>query len=373
MSIDNNWSVSLEPLESADTLRADWTALEERADASFFQSWGWIGCWLSALPAEFLPEVLRVRCDNRLVGLGLLHRSRQRRHAVIRSRIFNVSETGDPRFDGITVEHNGWLTDATMHDEVVRVSLRWLTAEEPRWDELVVRGIEARTADRYRGALPPTLTARLADDSPYYFVDLSAIRDANNDYLSSLSRNSRYQVRRAIKGYSSSGPLTLRVARTPEEGNELFAALRRFHDTYWQARGEPGAFGDEFRRRFHRNLIDSRFAAGEIQLIEVSSPTQPVGYLYNFRFRGTVSNYQSGFNYSDDPKLKPGLVTHALAIQHYLEGDESIYDFLMGQHRYKKSLSNSEGTMGKLVVQRPRVRFRIEDTLRRIRGWLPNR
>jgi CelD/BcsL family acetyltransferase involved in cellulose biosynthesis len=94
------------------------------------------------------------------------------------------------------------------------------------------------------------------------------------------------------------------------------------------------------------------------------------GYLYNFCHDGIISNYQSGFHYQDNMKLKPGLVSHSLAIQKYIDSQEIKYDFLMGQHRYKSSLANQKGDMGSLVYQKPRLQFRIEATLRDFRNRL---
>jgi hypothetical protein len=46
--------VRLEPVD-LDRLGQGWRTLEARSDASFFQSWGWIGCWLRHLPPDRQP------------------------------------------------------------------------------------------------------------------------------------------------------------------------------------------------------------------------------------------------------------------------------------------------------------------------------
>ena len=40
-----------------------------------------------------------------------------------------------------------------------------------------------------------------------------------------------------------------------------------------------------------------------------------LGYLYNFAHRGIVHAYRSGFRHDPDPRLKPGLVGHSLAVE----------------------------------------------------------
>ena len=49
---------------------------------------------------------------------------------------------------------------------------------------------------------------------------------------------------------------------------------------------------------------------------------------------GVISNYQSGFLYESDSQLKPGLVSHMLAIDHNLDSGARTYDFLAGDQRF---------------------------------------
>jgi len=67
------------------------------------------------------------------------------------------------------------------------------------------------------------------------------------------------------------------------------------------------------------------------------------GYLYNFVHDGWVAAYQSGFDFGPDAdRLRPGLVCHLMAIQHYAGAGMRRYDFLGGEARYKRSLANAE-------------------------------
>ncbi len=48
---------------------------------------------------------------------------------------------------------------------------------------------------------------------------------------------------------------------------EVFEAMKLLHDAYWQERGNPGAFSNEFTRRFHRALIGKGLASKQVQLL----------------------------------------------------------------------------------------------------------
>jgi len=114
-------------------------------------------------------------------------------------------------------------------------------------------------------------------------------------------------------------------------------------------------------------LITTRFSRGEVQLLRITVGEKTIGYLYNFVLKGRVYAYQNGFCYDADPVLKPGYVSHFLAIQHNLAGGAAVYDFLAGNMRYKQSLSDQSGEMQWIVIRREKLMFSIERWLRRLK------
>jgi CelD/BcsL family acetyltransferase involved in cellulose biosynthesis len=77
-----------------------------------------------------------------------------------------------------------------------------------------------------------------------------------------------------------------------------------------------------------------------------------------------VCNYQAGLGYESDNAIKPGLVSHELAIAHALEAGATAYDFLAGDAPYKQSLANDQATLVWLAARKPRLKYRIEEALR---------
>ncbi|MBV8573907.1 MAG: GNAT family N-acetyltransferase, partial [Acetobacteraceae bacterium] len=70
------------------------------------------------------------------------------------------------------------------------------------------------------------------------------------------------------------------------------------------------------------------------------------------------------------PKLKPGLVSHYLCIEHHLQRGGHTYDFMAGDARYKASLGEPGPEMLHLIVQRPTITLRTELALRRTKHKL---
>jgi hypothetical protein len=357
--------VALEDIADPADVEDLWLDLECRSDCSFFQSWAWIGCWLRHLPRSFSPRVLIVRDGSLVVGLGVLIANRRRRHAFVRSNGLYLNQTGDPYYDLITIEYNGFLSARNMARLVLRRCAEWLVARCEDWDELYLSGLVPVWTEIFREiAAEIGLGVRVRDKKPCDLVDLDAIRAQGGDYLARLSRNTRYQVRRAMRLYEAEGSIALQAARSAGEALEFLAGLKELHQVYWIRQGEPGSFSNAFFERFHRALVTDRFDDGEIQLLRISVGDRPIGYLYNFVKDGWVYAYQSGFNYESDPKLKPGLTSHCLAIEHNLARGAKCYDFMAGEAQHKRSLGTRSVDMTWLVLQRDRIKYRLENTLR---------
>ncbi len=357
-------SVSLRPVVRPE-LAAAWQALECRAAPSFFQSWGWIGCWLDSLPAALEPEVIEVRWRDAVVGLGVVVRRTMARRGILRSRILFLNATGDAERDAIYIEHNGLLCDQQITSAVEQRAIDWLVERDERWDELTLPGMPARW-----GALAAArgLNVWWQQVQPAYELDLGAVRQHADGLRGRLSRNTRQQLRRAERVLGA--PARLRQAETVEEAQAFFSALKALHVASWERRGRRHAFSGAFFEPFHRALIAARFEAGEIQLLEAGAGGRPFGYLYNFVHRGRVYAYQSGFAQGDDPRAKPGLVSHALAVERNAAAGHGVYDMLAGDNQLKRSLADRSSEMLWLTLQRDRLPLRLERSLRGLKRRL---
>ena len=116
--------------------------------------------------------------------------------------------------------------------------------------------------------------------------------------------------------------------------------LATLHKVSWNARGKDGVFDSKLFLNFHSTLIANTFDKGTIKLFKLMVDGVAIAVLYSFVHDGKVLFYQSGFASYDDNRMKPGLVAHVLAINEYMKEGLAEYDFLAGEARYKKTLSN---------------------------------
>jgi CelD/BcsL family acetyltransferase involved in cellulose biosynthesis len=358
---------SIVTVDSVDGLERMWRELEARADGSFFLSWHWIGCWLRETGLR--PSLIVGRLDEKIVTLALVATRHMRRHGWLGATTLLLHETGDPAIDIGFIEYNGFLVDRTLGEAAVARCLGFIigtkTVGAEEWDELYLGGIPETYIPIVEACgLPLRIVAR----KPTASIDLAALRAERRPYLDAPSANTRQQIRRAMRLYAARGTLHLDAAHDVAQAMEFFDGLKALHHARWFGRGRRSAFSYPFLERFLRALIARCQPDGTVELLRISVGTEPIGYLYNFVYRGWVGTYLSGFAYEDDPRLKPGLVSYSLCAERHLARGALVQDFLAGDERYKTSLGKPDTTMYWLAVQRPRMRFRLEAALRRLKA-----
>jgi len=270
-------------------------------------------------------------------------------------------------------EHNDLLaTGADVHEQAFGDLVDHLRAKR-RTDEFALDGASSRAFQMARGLWPQGHADVRESESPY--VDLDAVRKAGEEYLDSLSSNTRYQIRRSIRRYTERfGPPEHRVAESAAERLHWLDDLVALHEAHWRDQGSSGAFTDG-RLEFHRSLIRAATSRADddelrVDISRLRFGSTTIGLLYHLVFRGRVSFYQSGLDYADDPRLKPGLVSHAFAIHHFAEQGLREYDFLGGETdpvRYKRSLANARRPLVWARFQEPSAKMSALEMARWIR------
>lgn len=347
-SVDVSFRTGL-PLEEIAPL---WRALEVSAQPSFFLTWYWVGCWLRE--SGLSPELLIARRHGQPVALALLQSGKT---GLLRPAR-HLTACGDTSLDSAFIEYNGFLAAAKDQSRAMHAFRAFLTGPgSETWSSLHLPGVDAAM----RALWPEdTFAVRIESEREAPYVDLTALRSAGQAYLASRSANCRQQIKRSLRLFGGEQNLRLETPKDLDGAYRFFGELKTLHQKSWQARGKPGAFAAPFFEKFHKALIKEAWPAGHIDLLRLKAGAETVGCLYNFLYDGQAYAYQSGFAEFDDPRCKPGLVTHSLAAQRYLDRGVKRYLLLAGESRYKTSLSTGTDRMEWLIVRRKGFRSAIE-------------
>ncbi|ESY64293.1 hypothetical protein X742_26390 [Mesorhizobium sp. LNHC232B00] len=354
--------VTVEALPDIARLEAIWKELEARATHSFYLSWLWIGTWLRHLPGGAQPHILVARTSSRIVGLAIICRRSTWSFGPHARARWLLNETGDVRFDRLFIEYNNILAERSLAD-ATRVACLEALAQHLRYsDQLVLSGIDpdfelaaCRTAGR-----AGLLTDVRADDTARW-IDFAEVRRKGGNFRATLGRNTRQAVSRAMRLYTERGPIAFQTMEGTLEALAAFDLLAELHQARW---GRKGAFANPSFRRFHEDLIALGVPTGTVRISRTLAGDQTIGVLYNFVHDGRVYNYQSGFLFERDGRLKPGLISHVLAIEDSIGRGECSYDFLAGFSGHKSHLANAENPMKWIAIGRDGPERRIEAKLR---------
>ncbi|HET9949674.1 MAG TPA: GNAT family N-acetyltransferase [Longimicrobiales bacterium] len=355
-----------------DVVGPSWTYVFGRLPGrSVFLSPPWIASWLHTFGPDLEPSAWVWRDGSGTPVACALVTTVHAWRGPLRVRRLHLNASGGRQ---VICEHNELLAVPAWRDAALTELIARIQDAAP--DELVLTGFKAELVDQIRARWPGPDGHGFIGEAPY--VDLAALRREGRDYLEALSANTRANLRRSFRAYETRfGPPAVEVVRHVAPDDPWFVEMVALHEARWRRKGLPGAFAAPLARRFYAEL--ARRCAGEadregqprLELLRVRFGDETVGFLFNVVFDGVVSFYQSGLNYHEGSSLyRPGMVSHALAVAHYLARGAREYDFLGGEPsgvQYKRSLSTASRPLAWLRLSAPTVKMRALDVLRR--GW----
>ena len=354
------------PVADLERLEALWRDLEGRASPTVFLSWQWLGHWLAVYEPQ--AQVLEVTQGDRVVGLGIVVQTEERRHGVLRSNCLRLHQTGHRQQDQIWIEYNGFLAEQGMEASVAAACLKHLCNDMPQWDEFIVGAIDAEEARHY--AELTGLFAHLRWEAPCYGVDLDALRRGGQHYLDTLTRNTRYQINRSHRLYEAWGAVELVRPDSAEEAVAIFDSIGPLHLNRWGAGPDQSGYANPDFVRFHRSLIQDQWASGGVDLVSVKAGDDMIASFYNLLYDQKVYFYLGGMKTEPDNRYKPGLLGHSLCIEDYRHHGFHYYDFMGGDERYKTQLGSLHKQLVQVSLQRDRFKLKLEDVMRKARNRL---
>jgi len=356
-----NCHFDLSEITDLRAVESQWLALQEKAECSWFQSWGWIGNWLEQIAVDFHPQLLTARDGEHLLALGVLVPRNIRRHAFVRSHAWFLNEYP---FDGwdMVIEYNGLLVEQGKEVQVYS-GLQEFFSRLDGVDELFI-GAVSNTALVLPGGF------NCLDHSTSRSVTLNQRAASRTTFLQSLSKNRRAQLRRSFRLAENPGPLFVEQAGTLGEARDFFDQLKLLHTERWRQVSGAGAFANPNWEAFHRALIESRFENGDIQLLRIRNNESVQGYLYNFIWRDRVYVLTTGFAVTPNKHLMPGYMCHVEAIVFNRQRGMKIYDLMHGDSVYKRVLCDREEILSWYVLHKQHRRFKVENMARSlVRSW----
>lgn len=315
------YDVQISPIPPPADLLKEWQALNAKTQPNCFLSWPWIDTWLQNISVPVF--IIRIFEKSEVIALGLLCKRRKTAW---------LHQTGQQQDDQIWIEYNSLLAE-TKHQDAALSALLTHLKTKASFSKLVISGAPQTLLENT--FKQHDISTHRTWSAPTFYVDLNALKSkTQNDYLASLSRNTRYQIRKAAKHCQ----LQLECADTQEQAFDFFSDCSIWHRERWSHTQEGSGFDNPNFAQFHTTLIASHFKHKAIHVWRLKAEDQVVAYAYNLIDKNHAFFYLSAIDYKQGILSKPGMVLHSLMIQRYIDMGFARYDFMGGDAQYKRSL-----------------------------------
>lgn len=315
--------------EHLTALRGEWNLLTRGVP---FRSWQWLHSWWRHYGAGHQLFVLAVRNDQGLlVGVAPWYVET----CATRGRVLRFLGSGQVCSDYQTV-----LTTPEYEEEVTCEIGAWLNRAAtigPRanaWETLELSGVNATdsTVSRLVGELVGAGARVHRRAGPNCWrIALPATWD---DYLASLSKSHRKQVRRVERRLLESDRTVLHTASDPNSLQRGMQVLVDLHQRRRQALGQPGCFACPNFSGFLHEAAGPLFASEQLQLHWVELDGRPVAAEFQLCGGGVTYAYQAGVD-PDALEEEPGRLINVATLKKAIDDGQSGFDFLRGDEPYK--------------------------------------
>jgi len=318
-----------------DLLREAWTALQERTNASVFQSWEWQRAWwahFGETGARKRLHVVVVSEGGEIVAIAPF---------VIEevpiapfARLRRLAFLGSGMTDHLDLLARGDRAGASC----ARIAAH-LSQQRRAFDVLSLSDIPDGSA--VRPLLYEQLRAHGFAGSMFVVEQCprTLLKASWAEMLESFDAGRRKQIAKRLRLAKERFQVELEVTTDParlEQDVDEFIAL---HQRRWTSQGKKGVFAEEKTAAFQRQVARAFFARGWLFLAFLRMNGERVAAMCCFRQGSEVAYYLGGIADAGEAlKYSPGMVLHYLCMEALIGQGARVYDFLRGPEKYKYEL-----------------------------------
>jgi CelD/BcsL family acetyltransferase involved in cellulose biosynthesis len=292
----------------------------------------WLRTWLTEFGGAVEPLVLTCG-DGSLLGVAPLMRADDRLTFIGDASICDFMDV---------------LVDPDQADAAYANLWQQLCAED--WTELELWGLMASSPTRDRVKDYAGRQQYAVEETQEAVAPRLALPESWDDYLASLNKKDRHELRRKIRRlFDSGGSVDFDVLSNQAD---VVAAMDDFLDLHTRSRQDKTDFMTPEMAMFFRRMASALSAEGLIRLFMLRVNGRPAAAVLCFDAGSYLYMYNSGY----DPEfsaLSVGLVSKALCLRWAIENGKRGIDFLRGDESYKYDLGARDQAIYRLRLTRP--------------------
>ncbi len=304
---------------------------DESSCKSPFLHINWIRSWLLAIDSKPLTALFLL--NGEIKGIAIIGLE-SKDYILFRVQTAYLNQTGNFKYDQSWIEYNDLLCPS-QHKSI--------------FFNLLLEELKKINITQLKTSMTSASFGEFLNTHSILYNDVSiskGFKTKLDDVVSSprkiFSKNTSSQIKRSIRILESKfGKLVLSKCFSSTDIATSFEQLAALHRAKWSPSQHGSGFDNDVFVKQHAALLYSmpNFA----ELLKFKAGDKILGYSLNFKLGNTVYFYCSGLTADNsDNKVKIGYVMHYLIMKHYQGEGFQNYDFLGGESRYKRSLSNVE-------------------------------
>ena len=304
-------------------LREEWNPLlHNSAFDTIFLTWEWQSSWWEHLGKGEL-YLVAVRDGGRLSGIAPLY--------------LTTPDDGPSDLSIVgcrdVSDYLDLIAASGQEEKFYGALLDWLGSDEsPAWDLADLCNIPAASPTH-------SLLAEMAAGRGYKvhievedICPIIPLPAAWDEYLSSLSKKQRHEIRRKIRRAEGSGQINWYIVN---EEHDLAAEMDAFIELHQKSTVDKDEFMDVPMKGFFHAAAQVLHQAGWLQLAFMEVNGEKAAAMLNFDYRDSILVYNSGYDPQKYAWLSPGIVLLSYCIQWAIELGRAKFDFLRGDEKYK--------------------------------------
>lgn len=336
-------------------LEHSWTALADQADVTIFQTFEWNRTWWKYFGKKGALHILLFYDRDKLVGIIPLFWDTITYFGVtiytaLRFLGSNISQAKGKKLIGL-ISYTDYLNAIILpgyERAVFGKFIDYIKQERAAYDELLLDAVSGNSA--ILGVLIPLLESKgiAFEIKETMSSQVVVLPQSWEKYLTSLSKNRRYQTRLALKRGTDEEIKVFEIEETDQEEGMLldYEQLCEMHQKKWNSLGALGSFYEDRSYQFYKEVTLKFFRRGWAKFfkaVPVSAKDQCAAFdlVYEYKHR-LFAVHGVADHKSPHYKMGPGIVLLAVTLKNAIEQQSNMYDFLRGCEEYKLGYANKE-------------------------------
>lgn len=305
--------------------------LSSCATDTVFVAPSWQRVWWSHFGKGAELHILKVLDDNVLIGIASMKYSDGVLSFVGNSDLF---------------DYNDFLVVDGCYAEFY--SVVWDYISGMKWDSLELGSLPEQSPTIQfikEKAERAGLTVECLEEDKVPFTDLP---DSWDEFVSSLGKKSRHELRRKIRRIEAAGKVTQKIFTTPDD---VVGMMPKFASLLRSSSPDKARFLTPDRELFFEDAALELARRGQLRLSFLEFNGVDVASNMVIDYKDSYLLYNSGYDPAHS-SLSVGLVNKALTIKDGVELGKRRFDFLRGTERYKYDLGAENSAVYQLTVRR---------------------